>query len=383
MTPTSAGSPVSGAPSAATQLPVGPTAGASPLRTTIQRRTSGARPAGDEPGGSPGPEGPPEPVAGPQAAPSGNQQAPAANRLPVLPVVAQRLPHEDHADEAPASTSLEAGRTMPASSSAAPASLPLASTAQRTTPGHDAAPFRPLVGSRPLRGTTPTAQRSGPAGAGPASAGAEARRGGSEPVVSRMTSGGPASWLPSASPAGTDAAPSEPLPGFAPWGPAAGRSAAEASTDAWSTLAAPTEAGANRAAGTAGNASPATRPLAVARSIGPSSTATPLTLAIAPAVARSAAGAAQAGAGQPGTGILSAASAPSAPPSPVLAPTATAVVQRIEGAPPAAPADEESGEQSDNELDELARKLFGRFRNQLRYEYIYEREAKGLTFDIS
>ena len=36
-----------------------------------------------------------------------------------------------------------------------------------------------------------------------------------------------------------------------------------------------------------------------------------------------------------------------------------------------------------SELDELARALFGRFRNRLRNEFIYEREAKGLTFDHS
>jgi hypothetical protein len=35
------------------------------------------------------------------------------------------------------------------------------------------------------------------------------------------------------------------------------------------------------------------------------------------------------------------------------------------------------------ELDELARKLFGRLQNRLRAEYIYEREAKGLIFDNS
>jgi hypothetical protein len=271
---------------------------------------------------------------------------------------------------------------MPANPSATPASLPLVPAAQRTTPEHEAVPFRRLVGSRPLRGATRTAQRSGPAGSRPALTGLEAAGGAAESVVSRGTSGGPTSWLPSPSPSGTDAAPPEALPGFASWGPAAARSAGEGSTDAWSTLAPPTNAGANRATGPASPAT--TRPLAVARSTGSSSAAAPLTLATAPTVARSAASAAHAGSGQPGTGIVSAASAaPPAAPSTVLSPTATAVVQRVEGAPPAAPDNEESGEQSDNELDELARKLFGRFRNQLRYEYIYEREAKGLTFDIS
>jgi hypothetical protein len=68
---------------------------------------------------------------------------------------------------------------------------------------------------------------------------------------------------------------------------------------------------------------------------------------------------------------------------PTFGPTATPIVQRIDGSPP--PASNASGgsERSDEELDELARSLFGRFRNRLRSEYIYEREAKGLTFDQS
>lgn len=69
----------------------------------------------------------------------------------------------------------------------------------------------------------------------------------------------------------------------------------------------------------------------------------------------------------------------SVPPAPVLAPTATAIVQRVDGAAPVPPPADEG--RSDHELDELARKLFGRFQNRLRAELIYEREAKGLTFD--
>jgi len=66
----------------------------------------------------------------------------------------------------------------------------------------------------------------------------------------------------------------------------------------------------------------------------------------------------------------------------LIEPTATAVVQRVDGAAPPPPV-EGSGGHSDDELDELARALFGRIRNRLRREYIYEREAKGLTFDNS
>jgi hypothetical protein len=58
--------------------------------------------------------------------------------------------------------------------------------------------------------------------------------------------------------------------------------------------------------------------------------------------------------------------------------TATPIVQRVDGAAPAAPSEEG---RSDSELDELARALFGRIRSHLRAEVIHEREAKGLTFD--
>ncbi len=59
--------------------------------------------------------------------------------------------------------------------------------------------------------------------------------------------------------------------------------------------------------------------------------------------------------------------------------TATPIVQRVEGAAPAAEGPAEG--HSDAELDELARALFGRLRTHLRAEVIHEREAKGLTFD--
>jgi len=58
--------------------------------------------------------------------------------------------------------------------------------------------------------------------------------------------------------------------------------------------------------------------------------------------------------------------------------TATPIVQRVDGAAPAAPSAEGH---SETELDELARALFGRIRTHLRADVIHEREAKGLTFD--
>jgi hypothetical protein len=67
--------------------------------------------------------------------------------------------------------------------------------------------------------------------------------------------------------------------------------------------------------------------------------------------------------------------------APVLGPTATPVIQRIDGSAPTPPAP--ADEKSDRELDELARAIFGRLRTRLRSEYIFEREAKGLTFDNS
>jgi len=65
---------------------------------------------------------------------------------------------------------------------------------------------------------------------------------------------------------------------------------------------------------------------------------------------------------------------------PVASFTATPVVQRAEAS---APAPEPAGESaaSDEELDQLARQLFGRISSHLRSEVIHDREAKGLTFD--
>jgi hypothetical protein len=67
--------------------------------------------------------------------------------------------------------------------------------------------------------------------------------------------------------------------------------------------------------------------------------------------------------------------------APVLGPTATPIIQRIDGSAPTPPASDDG--KSDRELDELARAIFGRLRTRLRSEYIFEREAKGLTFDNS
>jgi hypothetical protein len=55
-------------------------------------------------------------------------------------------------------------------------------------------------------------------------------------------------------------------------------------------------------------------------------------------------------------------------------------VQREEASAPVAPM-AGSGAPSERDLDELAQALFGRIRGRLRNDLIYDREAKGLTFD--
>jgi hypothetical protein len=68
--------------------------------------------------------------------------------------------------------------------------------------------------------------------------------------------------------------------------------------------------------------------------------------------------------------------------TPVLAPTATAVVQRQDASPAPAPAPDGGGlPTSAGDLDALARALFPKFQRQLRMEYVYEREARGLPYD--
>lgn len=115
-------------------------------------------------------------------------------------------------------------------------------------------------------------------------------------------------------------------------------------------------------------------PLALARPQGaaPGQVAAPVA-ASAPTVARIVAGPAWS-ATQPAVQT----SAASAGGSSAGAFTATPVVQRVDGAAPAAPSEEG---RSESELDELARALFGRFRSHLRAEVIHEREARGLSFD--
>lgn len=139
------------------------------------------------------------------------------------------------------------------------------------------------------------------------------------------------------------------------------------------------------------------RPAATPGAAGPAPTAwaqdRPLSLARPPVPEspHAAAPATPSGALAPRVGFIVAdATGPSAPPTvqmsrpsasatPVATFTATPVVQR-DAAPPA-PVAAEGRASTDAELDELARKLFGRIRGQLRAEVMHEREAKGLSFD--
>jgi hypothetical protein len=80
--------------------------------------------------------------------------------------------------------------------------------------------------------------------------------------------------------------------------------------------------------------------------------------------------------GSPGVPTVQTSAAPSAS-LPTF--TATPVVQRVEGTAP--PVQGGQTGHTDEELDELSKRLFGRLRGQLRAEIITEREARGLGFD--
>jgi hypothetical protein len=343
-----------------------PTAGAAPLRTTIQRR-SGGSPAADvaEPA-IPGRDGATQ-VAG-DAGPAGTP-APAASRpMPALPVL--RAVDEATGDHPGANAGAARVAMKPRRAETGPLVRASSGPASSSTP-----PLRrPLAGSQAI-GTLPSIQRSedetGDAAADAESPSPTADRG---PLAAVAASGAPSPFTAGPFDAASFGGASGPAPG----GAAVQRQ--PATSPAWA------RSGSPAAPATSGVSGPAVRrPDGVMTLAHPAATApapsTPGAAAGAPlplpTVARSitaAPSAAQAPGPAPTT--------PAPAPAPVLAPTATAIVQRVDGAAPPAPSEGSgSGGHSDDELDDLARALFGRFRTRLRNEFIYEREAKGLTFD--
>jgi hypothetical protein len=423
-----AGAPLRGVPHLQRSIPaqaVGPGATGGPtvpagafLGPTIQRRPSDAA-APSAAGGEVGRPLPVLPLARPAVTDRGPSGAREPDRSGALAVRA-----------APAATSPVAPQAAPAvTSTAAPPAVtatrptgtfapdrstaPIASTAGR------AAPVRPLVGQRPLRPTvsaqrataeavpqgpavppTPAAVPGGttslpataeaisrlrsaaavgpvddghpahpadPSGARPtvppvptwtAGPGAHAFRGGVPTAPTAPT-------FPAVQRAVAHRATPAPTPA-SPWPSAAalpgGIDARPGAAAAPGGLAWPTIPAAPRTTGSR----PAAMPLA--RTPAPAAAATP-----EPTVSRSIVAAPS----QPPTVQTTSAGEP----GPVLAPTATPIVQRVDGAAPATPEAPAAGGQSDEELDVLAKAIFGRIRNRLRSDLIHEREAKGLTFD--
>jgi hypothetical protein len=355
---------------AAGSRPIGssPTAGAAPLRTTIQRRMTGSRSAGSEDGPATGRPGGATDLADAADPPTAGAASRPRSSLPVLPVLRpdSRSGAADGSSEPPVAT-LPAPGTSPTVTTASPGApatspVPAAPTAGHGGGGSTALQLsptgpqrRPLAGSRPI-GQAGAVQR--------AAAGAPAPP---NPVAGSPVGGGHAAqaWAGPALGGAPFDAPSTPrwvLPG---WEDSA--SAADDAVVQRHSASAPVTP---IAAGVHGGST--AMPLAGLSG----SAATSASGASGPSIARSIASEFA------GPSVQTAAAVPPVQ-GPVFGPTATPVVQRIDGSPPPAPDPTGGAEHSDEELDELARSLFGRLRNRLRNEYIYEREAKGLTFDHS
>lgn len=400
-TTTSSGS--SAAPSAAAVPSSAPLPGTparpamSPRRTMVQRRagspTSGHVPAGDGAAAAAGRHDPGAP-AGPNSTGATSLDTPgpaptvddrsALSRLPVLRVTAP-LPAVtvarsiDPARAAPSGDPLaDAGGVGTAGRGSPPAPVGVASTtgwAAAARPGTSSAagpatgrvPTRPLVSRRSLAtADVPVPRPTGddaPSGMGPASTPAElgdadtGLTGGNWPGMLPGAAPGmlPGAWSGEA-PAGQSTALPGPIQRFATARSAGGGS------PAWPT-----------GGSDGGRLRLATGPIAR-----PATSAAPPAetgAAAAPTIARSIVAAPAA----PTTGQGQPAGGPGRPVEGQIGPVATAIVQRVDGAAPPPPS--EPAGHSEDELDELARALFGRFRNRLRTEYIHEREARGRTFD--
>jgi hypothetical protein len=341
-------------PSAGTGSPAtSPTAGLAPLRTTIQRRTIGARAnQSDEAGVAPDDQDL-DHTAGSRDQATAERSMP----LPVLRVVGAPPPAGESADDAAASSSgdgTNGPEAHPAGSIPAGPGASARGSAAVAMPGLPSLQRqrRPLAGGRSI----------GPGGATDRQVGAGGPDGGQAATPGPQASVGVAQRAPDQLSQATWA-----LPGLSPATDAARPSAGPA----WPVQLGGAPGRGRDRPGRQGVDAPPTMALARPAATGSSAAGSSVDL---PVVSRALVPAAPE--------VTPSTSAPSAPSAPVLAPTATPVIQRIDTSASPTP-DDTSGARSDDELDELARALFGRFRNRLRNEYIFEREAKGLTFDQS
>ena len=300
-----------------------------------------------------------------------------ARALPVLPVARQRGAAGPAAVQRAVASGTPAGTTHPAAVAAAASSSTML----------------PLAGARPLRPALAARHDAAePAGDVPET-----------PVVARWATGGdlPGTVNPTGFGSRADVGPvalqrlaSTPSAALVPAGTAQASGRPDAALQRETLFAAPGWSAAGLPAGvTVAGPGVATPPVArspVQRSA-PATPAQPaLQLARPPAGATSVPGPATAPASPAPDGRIEAHhAAPAAAQSPTVQTsgarssvpvlTATPVVQRVDGAAPP-PSGGATG-QSDRDLDELSRKLFGRMRGQIRAEIINEREARGLSFD--
>jgi hypothetical protein len=348
---------------ASVQRATRPTAGAAPLRTTIQRRTAGATSADaqvDDDRDEVEMAAPDLPLVA----------ADGGGRLPVLRVVG--------GSQTGSSASGAATLQRATSSASGAGSAPEATaTVVFAAPSAPIAPLRrPLMGSRPIQTSVQTS-RADETSEDDGDSG-DATGGGSPlrlvPAGSEGPSGGPIGVLPSIG--GSSTAPAR-----------GGQPSSNIQRQAAEPLLARRPAvavGGSGSAAPVGIGSPswsvaaAAPAMSLARAVSPSVTAAPVAVSAPPTVSRSIVAAPADPAPTVQTtrngGGASNASTP-------FGPTATPIVQRIDGAAPTTPTPDTG--HSDHELDELAKAIFGRLRNRLRSEYIHEREAKGLTFDNS
>ncbi len=373
--PPTPGGPLPPVAAAGGPLGTNPTAGAAPLRTTIQRRINGPRPASAEPetSASDGAEGA-------NLGPTPATTSVSVNRtvsLPVLRVVGQGSPTEGQTDELGRSTTVAASGSTAGRTSGPTARTPAsgAPSVSRAAAPDSVAPRaarpqrRPLVGNRPIGPVGPV-QREPSTDGGSSAAGS----GPSLPPVGSI----PSATLQSPLGSSSVETPGTQIWSLADgWGPGASSSADRATVQrqvpraSSSTLDLASAWGQSRPPGTAGNVAV---PMTLARPPAPSTASSPESAA-SPTVARSSM--------SEGPNVQTVPMTAGSVQGPVFGPAATPVVQRVDSSAPVPPVPNTGSDRSDDELDELARSLFGRIRNHLRNEYIYEREAKGLTFDQS